>query len=436
MMLASLDDPFVIGASAIIVAALVSIALRARLNMVAFLVVNLSTILVGLILLESNSAIIVSYAAGIVALVFGYFTVMRSSTNIELPALGSRSVKALPDHIVYVIVFFAGFFGVYHLVVAGIPVFSSSIEIKRFDFTSSGLFGLPGRMYLYGIPFAWMLAAANAQARRVKWRSYIPWRVATFFLVATALMSGFKSGLLAATYTMLIAYFVISKNRMTIGSFARRFWWAFSLPVLYGVSVATSYSTYDVAGQSLWSQLIRRVTLVGAEPVKYAMDGRVSNFVENGLLNDLSYFIVKYTGGETSRMFSLERSISADIIDADPSSSAWTTPVTLGGFAEISYSLGPWVAAASMILIGIWIGRLHLGASNNVIDLTMCAVVAFGIYNWLLKGGIVYYVLNVVAVAVILVCVGAVGWIFGPRTQKTHVVNSNRYLFQTRPALK
>lgn len=432
----NLDDIFFIITSAIMLIALVLVAFNAKLNMMVFLVINLSTVLVGLIVLESSVTIVFSYAGGIVALVLGYLVSSRGFKRpVYDPIIGDQT-KAIPDHILYAIVVFSGFFGVYHLVVAGIPIFSSSIEMKRFDFTSSGLFGLPGRMYLYGIPFAWMLAAANAQALKVKWRSYVPWRLATFFLTATALMSGFKSGLLAAAYTMLIAYFIISKNSVTVGSFIQRFWWAFSLPVIYGLSVATSYSTYDVAGQPLWLQLLRRVTIGGAEPAQRAMGGNVSNFVENGLLNDFSYFIAKYTGGETSRMFSLERSISADIIGADPSSSAWTTPVTLGGFAEITYSFGSPIAIVSMIVIGMWIGRLHYRTSISAIGLASSAVAAFGIYNWLLKGGIVYYVLNVAAVAVILTGVGALAWLFGPRARSSRVLASPHSLVRVGPPLR
>lgn len=421
----SAEDIFFIFATTIIVGGILSAAARLRLNMMVFLLINFGATLVGLAVLSITGAsdwnTFSTYALGIVALTIGYVVASRRRPQQRG---ASKSLRSIDDRVVLSIVLIAGLLGLYHLIASGIPIFSSSIETKRFDFTSSGFFGVPGRMFLYGIPIAWMLASATAESRGIRWRSYVPWRFATGFFAVTSLLSGFKSGLLAVTYTMLIAFFIISRYRITVGTFARKYWWAFLVPLVYGVSVATSYSSYDVAGEPLWRQLLTRLTLVQATPVQHAMEGRAAGFIENGLLNDLNYYALKYTGRDSSFLFSLERAVSAEMIGADPSSNAWTTPVTLGGFAELCYSFGPAIAAVAMIFVGIFIARIHHSERRGVLRLTTSAVLAFGLYNWLLKGGLVYYALNLVAVATMLLCIGIVVSLFCRKQKHSRATSS------------
>ena len=50
---------------------------------------------------------------------------------------------------------------IYHYAVGGMPIFSPNIITDRFDNNTSGLFGLPGRINLFGTYFAFFLAAIS-----------------------------------------------------------------------------------------------------------------------------------------------------------------------------------------------------------------------------------------------------------------------------------
>ncbi|TDT85947.1 hypothetical protein DFO47_101366 [Arthrobacter sp. AG258] len=387
--------------------------LQIRFNVIVFLAYNLTLVYVGLCLLATDGVtswqIAHEYGIGVLGLILGYaasnrYLLLRQQRD-RAPSIRST----FSDSSVMAVVVTAGTLGMYHLVVGGIPIFSSSIEVERFDFTSSGFFGIPGRMFLFGIPIAWILASVNAKILGVEWRNYRPWQLATGFYILSALLSGFKSGMLAMLFTMLITYFLVNPTPVRIGVFARKYWWLTVLPVVYGLFVATTYATYQNTNVPLWRQLLNRVTVVGAQPAQFALEGRPQWYMPNGLLNDVFYYAKKYFGGDTSFAYSFERAISAEIIGADPSSSAWTTPVTIGGYSELVFSLGTVSAVLAMILVGAWVAFAHHATYRSSLSLLISAVVAYGLYNWLLKGGLVYYVLNLGAICVMLGFVAIIG---------------------------
>jgi hypothetical protein len=387
--------------------------LRVRFNMMVFLSYNLSLVYVGLCLLAYDGVttwlIAHQYGLGLLGLIAGYWLAVRHFKRQSFLPSELALGRAFPDSSIAAVVIVSGILGIYHLVASGIPVFSSSIEVERFDFTSSGLFGIPGRMYLFGIPIAWMAASVNAHALGISWKDYPPWRWATGFYIVASLLSGFKSGMLAMLFTMLIVYFLIRPTAVPLGQFVKRYWWIVLIPAAYGLAVATTYSSYQGANIPLWRQLLDRLTVVGAQPAQFALEERPRWYLPNGFWNDLGYYLSKYTGGEISFTYSFERAISAEIIGVDPSSSAWTTPVTIGGFAELTYSAGLAVAVACMALAGCWVAFVHHSPPRSPGVLLMSAVFAYGLYNWLLKGGLVYFVVNLGAVVGMLAIVASLG---------------------------
>src|SRR5439155_18948606 len=93
-----------------------------------------------------------------------------------------------------------------HFAVGGIPLLSSNVEIARLDVTASGLLGIPGRIYLFGIPLA--LAACLRGERIGSRAAFSTWQsrllLATF--VISRILSGFKSGLLEVVVITLLIY--------------------------------------------------------------------------------------------------------------------------------------------------------------------------------------------------------------------------------------
>jgi len=131
----------------------------------------------------------------------------------------------------------------YHLVMVGIPILTGNVEVTRFDFTSSGLFGIPGRMYLFGLPFAVLLVSIGAG------RNLLP--VSRRLLVATwgayilaNLVGGLKGGMVNVLVTALLVAAVagrpITMKRILAGSvraprtFCHRFWCGYLFHVRVG----------------------------------------------------------------------------------------------------------------------------------------------------------------------------------------------------------
>ncbi|TKJ96932.1 hypothetical protein PlfCFBP13513_16155 [Plantibacter flavus] len=400
---------------------LVILFAHANLNVMTFLVYNSMTALVGLCLLAVDGVAYwttaAAYGGAVVALLTGF--VAGAALRIApRPQTALRTAKKatlfrFPLPAMHATVWIVGLAACYHLVASGIPLFSSSVEVERFDFTSSGFFGVPGRMYLYGVPLVWMLSASVAQQQGIKWRKYGPWKAATVFFVTTAMLSGFKSGLLALTVTMIVSYVVISKQTLPLRDLVRRYWFLLLIPVVYGLALASTYTSYQGTDSSLFRQLLNRVTLVGAQPKQYAIEHRVAGPIENGILNDLGYFIQKYTGQSVAGEYSFERAVSARIINVNPASNAWTTPVTVGGIPELIFTLGAPLAMLAVFAVGVLLRVAH-GGGSGVLGSFIRAGFVYATYSWLLKGGLVYYFLNIAVVAVMVLGILFVAGLFLP----------------------
>lgn len=356
------------------------------------------------------------YLTAIVALSIGYFVtdyILRHSRHSR-PA---PQLKAIPDSVVWSMVIVAGLLALYHLVASGIPIFSSQIETARFDFTSSGLFGIPGRMYLFGVNISWIFAAVNAEARGVRWRKYGPWRLATIFLSVSAILSGFKGELLSLALTFMALYTIISGSRLTLGGVIRRYWWAGVIAIAYFAAIAALYPSYSSPEGSVFGRFFERLTVVPAIVAQYALDGFVYFPPGNPIASDFVYFTHKYVGGELPGTYSFERAVSASIIGANPASDAWTTPVTVGAFPELLLSVGPALAIVALLLVGI---ALSVGESSSRVStsgLVLRAIAGLFFASWIVKGGFVYYLFNLSAVTLFLLLVGQVALLLSkPRT--------------------
>ncbi|KRD43101.1 hypothetical protein ASE38_02140 [Cellulomonas sp. Root930] len=414
--------------------------LFARVNVMYFVAASTASAVIGIGILVQQGVVgpgvAITYAISACALFIGYGLGAlrggreRAVTRTIVVDSGDRPRR---DRAIKATVWFAGLLSLYHLARIGFPVFSSTIEVDRFDFTSSGLFGIPGRMYLYGVPLAWIIASCGAQAAEVQWRAYSPWRTATFFLVASALLSGFKSGLIAQATLMLIMAVFLTGHRFTVWSAAARHWWVAVLAAAYGFVVALSYSTYRTAGAPVWQQLFDRLTVVGAEPKAIAIQSDVVGAAGNMIVSDFSYFIAKYSGSPIPGSFTFERAVSAQIIGADPSSDSWTVPVTVGGIPELLFSLGWPFATLLLLAIGYAIGSLRpQGRSFGYCVLAATIVYAF--YLWITRGGVAYYAINVAAVLCILAVPYATSWLLWTRNARRTPHSAYRNITKNRPS--
>lgn len=407
---------------------------RLRLSFASIMLMQLALKAIGLWVIYSRgqgySSTVAIFSAGLLAVAVGYVLSSLIHRSRQLGhALDGANVessekRSLPEPVVFGIVLATGALALYHLVASGIPLFADSIERARFDFTSSGLFGVPGRMFLFGTTFTWILASSNATSRGVLWRQDRSWCYATFFLVATSVLSGFKGEALSVLTMALGVSVILAGPGLSVGGAVRRYWWVAGLAAVYFYFVAGMYGSYVSSAGGFWQQIIERFTVIGAEPGQYVIEGRLPVSVSNVFVSDASYFLTKYLGMPSEGAYSLDQLVSSSILGVSPLSSAFYPPVTVGGIAESYYSLGLPGMVIAMAAVGYFLGILDSGPRSGTLSLTARAIVAYTIYTWMLKGGGAYLIINSIAVLAMLAAVGLVVSLFnmsaGSRAASAH----------------
>lgn len=284
------------------------------------------------------------------------------------------------------------------------PLFQGpeSIEVSRFDFTSSGLLGVPGRMFLFGVPLVWILATAVAAKLALPpWRS-LPWQIATATYIVTSLGAGFKSGLLTMLATMALTSAAIYSYRGSGFRLLGRFWPLLAGAVVYAAAVATLYPSYSRSGDGVLSAFFSRVTDVSAEPKALVLTGGIAGVSDPAILSDFSYFVPRYLGGGDPLDFSTEQAVSAALLGLPPTTSDFLTPVTMGGFPELQLSFGLVIGSAIIFVLGAALRYLEAGPRDWALGSFLRGAAIFGLSLWIVRGNLAYYVLNLIFVVVFI----------------------------------
>ncbi|WP_127843518.1 hypothetical protein [Acidipropionibacterium jensenii] len=286
----------------------------------------------------------------------------------------------------------------YHLGRAGIPILSANTEISRFDFTSSGFFGIPGRIYLFGVPIMWILITARAVYRADHiWQSRT-WVLYSIAYVVISVLGGLKSGLIALVIIAVIILPALTGRRVRVGTMIRRWWYLFIIGASYAAFIAVRlYPTYRDQGNVV-DALMTRLTTGSAEPKVSVLTASVTP-PPGGFWGQFSYYFMKYSGGDVSGRYVLERAVSAKIYGADPSSDSWTTPVTVGGVAEMVYWAGPILGILLLLAFGCLAGYLDGSARQSPRKGAANATILYCFYLWLSRGNLPYYLINFVIVS-------------------------------------
>ena len=322
-------------------------------------------------------------------------------------ARAARPATALSDPVVWSVLIVAAVLAFYHLIKSGIPILSGDVEVERFDFTSSGLFGIPGRMYLFGLKIAWIVASVNAAVLRVPWWKYRPWLAASAALLLSSLLSGFKGQILSLAVIVLMVWCITHREPLSYWKVLRRCWPLGVAAVGYFLLVASQYGTYRVAQVSVAESAWDRFTTGSAQAPSIVLSGGFSYLPGNSLINDGLYYLDRYAGIGSGAPYALERAVSASTIGVDPASDAWTVPVTVGGYAELVFALGVGLAFLAMISIGFFLRCLETTALAGTVRLSLQVAAAFVVSSFVTKGGLVYTVVNWAAVLAMLAAVGA-----------------------------
>ncbi|TWG93965.1 hypothetical protein L615_000600000780 [Nocardioides sp. J9] len=336
------------------------------------------------------------YLMALVLLVLGY-----SLAGPRGRSENSSPAAPLPKSAVLLVVLIAGALTTYHFAVGGIPLLSNQIERARFDFANSGLFGLPGRMYLFGSIFAWMLATVNGHVRGVRLLTDWTWILATTFLVVPALLSGFKGRLAYVAVVLIFGLVAVGARRITMVGLGRRYWWVAAILFLNFVAVAGLYATYAAEPRSGLTLLQDRLTVIAAEPAKTVLDWADAGH-RPMMANDFDHLTRKYAGLDGGSGYTLEREVSTNLIGISPRSSGFAPPVTVGAIAELRLTFGSILGLLSILAVGVVLRRLEGLGNKSVLTDSARLFIALGVYTFAVRGGFAYYVLNFAAMTVLM----------------------------------
>ena len=197
----------------------------------------------------------------LVVLAVGYLLARRFTPRPNGPAL--RLGDDGGRRYVLVLVSFVGLFTLIHFAADGIPVLSGNVETSKFEFGKS-LFGIPGRIYLYGLPLATGAALARSRQLGLRWSKDRLTLIAISLFTVSRLLSGFKGGLLEVLIVLLIAAVLAQGPVTSVAHVLRRYLPLVITAVIAVFLVGSLYSSYQGHGRSLPDIILARATTNGA----------------------------------------------------------------------------------------------------------------------------------------------------------------------------
>jgi hypothetical protein len=295
-----------------------------------------------------------------------------------------------------------------HFVRGGIPLFSADVETARFQIAGSGLFGLPGRAYLFGLP---ILVLAYASLRSLSRREMRLFALVLTTFVASRLLGGLKSGLWEVTLVILIAHVVHTGSAPPVLSrpVVRRALIAV-LAIVFAGYLGSQYasiqirSTRDAAGY-----LIERLTVGTVAAGAYSVEGHGLDLIGPHLARDFLYYADRYTAGIPSSvglfappLYDTSRLVSTGLQGLPVGTTGYVTPVAVG-FAPALFLDWRWAGVfVGMAAAGFLMRRLQwLAVETSGIAAGIWGTATLLTIYVVTNGGLAYYVINFAAVAVL-----------------------------------
>jgi hypothetical protein len=335
------------------------------------------------------------YALGVLTLATGYAWTKRSITSSHEVRAGIEPPRRGGVAAVFIIL---AILGTYHFAVVGLPILQANVEISRFDFTGSGLFGLPGRVVSFGIPIFTYLAVAYARGTGSSIRR--PGAIlgaAMLLLFATGLVMGFKSGILDVITILLVAVVLAWGPPKAVRAAV-----TLAIPIVaavfFAVMVSGLYGTFVESNQPALAYLVDRSTVIGAIPGYDVLSSRIvlPSGEANSLVNDAEYYVPKYLGlGPPANQFPFELVVSASIFGTSLTDHSFIVPVTVGAFASLLWDFSQ-LGFLFYVVLGVVFAWAENRAFRETAALPFVAwLTLLTILNgYLTKGDLVFNVLN------------------------------------------
>jgi hypothetical protein len=309
----------------------------------------------------------------------------------------------------------------YHYAVGGVPLFQENVLLARFDNTSSGLFGLPGRFNLFGAFFALFLVFAYYQSIPNVGRVRGLLVTTTLLLVVSRLFQGNKGAIIQCLVALLIVgpYF---EKRYQVGEAIRRI--ASGIPLwLVGVGglgataafffVAHIHITQGIGlYDNVFDALVRRVAVVSGSAFYESVMSVAPRYGHGWggyFLSDLSYFAQSF-GSSHNLHHSLNDLVSSSVTGRDVFGDKFLVPVAMNGLGYLYIEFGLLGIVVGGILLGAAMGRLYFKV-DSVRQPLLRALLFYTqlcLFWVITRGNFGFYVPNMLLMAVVF-CVALLG---------------------------
>ena len=363
---------------------------------------------IGIICLKNKKVDIIIYLMAIIFFVLGYLIIYKIKTKKidEEKIIVKRTEERYKLYILEIIIIF---FVIYHFMVGGIPLFQDNVEIDRFKF-DSGLFGIPGRIYLFGLPFIYIYTYLFYDNKRNMNLLFI-----TLFFIFARALGGIKSGVIEVLSIYIILRMaennaiklknIVNKKTLLIGSFF----------LIFIFKLTQSYQTMsNISFYNFTKYILDRLTVIQAYPLDFLLKKYDSIILENtNLWNDFKYFFFKYTKifGQMDNYFPTDNVVSANIYNTPLEKSSFIVPVTIGAFGEFYIYFG-FFAIICMFICGIVYGYLikKISFKNmSIFKKTNIIMLIIFFEGFITKGGFSYSLINFIFMSLLFMILNLFG---------------------------
>jgi hypothetical protein len=347
---------------------------------------------------SQGANVTVAYVGGLLCLLCGYY-VPRLLLPASCSGKSEGNVISQQDSVgralrILIAVVFA--FVIYHLMVGGIPLFSADPEIARFDVTSSGLFGIPSRMFLFGLPFVVLMTTVASMRNLVTISGKMLNFIWVCYFISSA-FSGFKSSLFTVVIIFLFArsagkepvrvkWMLSARGLIAVGSILGS---VFYVGSLYGSLRFDSLAGFE-------DYFLARSTVIAAEPGYYALTdygtaGRDAVQYQKDFRFYFDEYLPEGTQDDADNHLPLDKSVSSQLYGGQE----LIVSVTVGAFPEMFVNIGD-AAYAGMFGLGVLFFLIYRKARScrSVFGCGIYSGVLYWMCVYITNGNLIYYVFN------------------------------------------
>lgn len=285
----------------------------------------------------------------------------------------------------------------------GITLLDDNVELARWEYSASGLFGIPARAMLFGTTAITYLTAVVATLGRGHQRSWRLFAAAFTVLLAAKVASGFRGAILEASVAVLLLLLAMHRPKWR-ARLSRRL---IAVILVALASVLVLFPLYGSDRNNLSTSLVTRVTETAAWPGFQSMifaDAGVFRATDSPLQADARALLSSLGARSGDSSFTFTQRVSSLLHNRPLGGELFIVPVTIGASPTLYVQFG-YAVFAAMFLLGASVGILENTAysSRGLVGAIFSVSVLFVIYLFFVRGNLLFNAFNFLGWTAVLV---------------------------------